>query len=221
MRRVILVTGPPCAGKTTHVRQHAQPGDQVLDQDVLGARRMNQAMAALPAMTDGTAWVIRCAPGPRARRALAQRIGATELVHLVQPEPTLIHRAARRPNPRRHIAAVAKWFAAERADRAPRVRRGSEKLSSTARGYGAEHRRARSKALKDLRRNDGQACARCGQPMWHADAALLDLDHTDDRTGYRGLAHRGCNRRAGQAVAAGRRRRAPAPAVASPRSRAW
>lgn len=37
--------------------------------------------------------------------------------------------------------------------------------------------------------------------MWLSDTARLDLDHTEDRQGYQGLAHRGCNRRAGQAKA--------------------
>jgi hypothetical protein len=30
-----VVTGPPCAGKTTYVRQHALPGDTVIDFDAL------------------------------------------------------------------------------------------------------------------------------------------------------------------------------------------
>lgn len=75
------------------------------------------------------------------------------------------------------------------------------KLSTAQRGYGSQHRQARIAALGDLRQYDGQPCARCGQPMWHADAAMLDLDHTEGRDGYRGLAHRSCNRRAGQAKA--------------------
>jgi hypothetical protein len=73
--------------------------------------------------------------------------------------------------------------------------------TTTQRGYGATHKQARAAALADLQRYDGQPCHHCGKPMWHATAALLDLDHTDDRTAYRGLAHRGCNRRAGQAKA--------------------
>jgi hypothetical protein len=222
MRRVILVTGPPCAGKTTHVRQHAQPGDLVLDQDAIGARRMNAALAQVAAMTEGTAWVIRCAPGPTARRALAQQVGATERVHLVEPEPTLVHRAARRPHPRRHIAAVAQWFVREREDRAPSVSRARSKRGTTERGYGWTHQKARQRAVRDLR--DGQPCPRCGQAMWRSQAKLLDLDHTDDRAGYRGLAHRACNRRAGQAVGArqrvGTRRAAPAPPSVV-RSRNW
>ena len=69
MRRVILVAGPPCSGKTTYVTQRAKPGDLVLDQDAIGAAAMRQGLAKVAAMTDGTAWVIRCSPGPTQRQA--------------------------------------------------------------------------------------------------------------------------------------------------------
>lgn len=32
---VTVVTGPPCSGKSTYVRQHAKPGDIVIDFDVM------------------------------------------------------------------------------------------------------------------------------------------------------------------------------------------
>ncbi|GAB1642546.1 endonuclease domain-containing protein [Krasilnikovia sp. MM14-A1259] len=89
-------------------------------------------------------------------------------------------------------------------------------LSTTQRGYGIGHKRARLAALEHLRHHDGQPCHHCGKPMWHAYAARLDLDHTDDRTGYRGLAHASCNRRAGQAK--GMRART---VVTRQRSRNW
>lgn len=80
---------------------------------------------------------------------------------------------------------------------------GRRGLTTTQRGYDWRHRRARALALDHL--VDGQPCARCGQPMYRAEAAHLDLDHTDDRSTYRGLAHRSCNRRAGQAKAQAQR----------------
>ena len=58
------------------------------------------------------------------------------------------------------------------------------------------HKTLRKRLLADLTRRPGQPCARCGLPMYVAQ--LLDLDHTDDRTGYLGLSHRACNRRDGQ-----------------------
>lgn len=62
--------------------------------------------------------------------------------------------------------------------------------STTERGYTAEHQRRRAEALADWQ--DGDPCARCNSPMLHG--TPVDLDHTDDRTGYLGLSHRACNR---------------------------
>lgn len=76
--------------------------------------------------------------------------------------------------------------------------------TTTQRGYGWAHQQARTHALH--RMVDGQPCTRCAQPMYRSEAQLLDLDHTEDRTTYQGLAHRACNRRAGQAKAQARRR---------------
>ena len=58
--------------------------------------------------------------------------------------------------------------------------------------YGAQHRALRQ-ALLPLA--PGSPCTRCGRTLTVDD--LVDLDHTDDRTGYLGWAHASCNRRAG------------------------
>lgn len=64
----------------------------------------------------------------------------------------------------------------------------------TQRGYGADHARLRAR-WAPLVATGLVACTRChlligpGEP-WH-------LDHTDDRTGYRGPSHARCNVSAG------------------------
>jgi len=68
--------------------------------------------------------------------------------------------------------------------------------NTTQRGYGAQHQQLRATLMAELRRNPGQPCHRCGQPMW-PDRQAIDLGHTDDRTGYHGLEHASCNRSAG------------------------
>ncbi len=77
---------------------------------------------------------------------------------------------------------------------ATRVRRSSATRGKTNTG---PHKTLRKRLLADLARRPSQPCARCGLPMYPGQA--LDLDHTDDRTGYLGLSHRACNRRAGSA----------------------
>jgi hypothetical protein len=62
--------------------------------------------------------------------------------------------------------------------------------TATERGYGAEHKRERAKWKPMVDRGEIDCCL-CGDPIepgsaWH-------LDHTPDRTSYRGAAHASCN----------------------------
>lgn len=129
---VILVAGPPCAGKTTWCqpppRGHGQPGDLVLDRDVMGSRAYARALKELPTWP-GRALVIACLPGVERRAAYAAQFGATDVVLLAPPTRVLMQRARQRPDPARHVAAVQAWLDQERrlvrasagADPAPEV----------------------------------------------------------------------------------------------------
>lgn len=66
--------------------------------------------------------------------------------------------------------------------------------------YGGDHEAIRRANLPYAY---GTPCGRCGRPMLPGQP--LDLDHNDDRTGYRGFAHARCNRSAGGRLGAQRR----------------
>lgn len=68
--------------------------------------------------------------------------------------------------------------------------------STTARGYGYDHQKLREALLPGAY---GQPCHHCTELMLPGQD--LDLDHSDDRTAYRGMAHATCNRQAGSAKA--------------------
>jgi len=170
-RRVVLITGPPCAGKTTYAVQHAALGERILDQDKLGARTMRDQLAQL-GQHNGTVWIIRCAPGPTARAQLVRDLGATEHVHLALPKDEAIARAVHRPDRRRHIAAIGKWYAAEAADAPPahRAGHGGRTQADLAR-RGGRYR----KAKQDLHAATDM-CWLCG----HAGARELDHEPSLD-----------------------------------------
>jgi hypothetical protein len=69
--------------------------------------------------------------------------------------------------------------------------------TTTRKGLGWIHQQARKRALAAM--PEGQPCARCGRPMYHAQQ--LDLDHFPGRmfggTQEMRLSHARCNRRAG------------------------
>jgi len=62
--------------------------------------------------------------------------------------------------------------------------------TSTQRGYGTKHINERAKWARIIARTP-VSCARCHGPITSADE--WQLDHNDDRTGYLGPSHKGCN----------------------------
>ncbi len=76
--------------------------------------------------------------------------------------------------------------------------------TTSQRGYGSEHRAERERWRPLVKAGEAQCAAiACLKPNRHiAPGDAWDLDHNDDRTGYRGPAHAGCNRSAGGVTAA-------------------
>lgn len=123
--KVTVVCGPPCAGKTTWVREHAQPGDLIVDYDDiarrLGSRRdhghhpsfhkpieatIARAIAGIRRGRHERAWIIRS--GVERARLLARDLDGT-LVLLNPPDDVLTARANERRDPQATLRAIAEW----------------------------------------------------------------------------------------------------------------
>lgn len=115
---IYVVTGPPCVGKSTWVRERAAPGDVVVDLDrialaitaegtahheydfrIRGYARIVRRTAVQVAIVHsriGTSYVIDARPGTRARRAYKQAMA--QFINLDAPTSVLLARAqAERP----------------------------------------------------------------------------------------------------------------------------
>ncbi|HYN37221.1 MAG TPA: AAA family ATPase [Actinomycetota bacterium] len=128
---VVLVAGPPCSGKSTYVRDHARPGDLVLDWD-----RLNEAVslepngdprnrslswyantlfdAALAKLENDPekiekAWVVSCAPTPESRRKFEHRFNATVVVMETTKAECQKRLPADRPYRRALQLAIEAW----------------------------------------------------------------------------------------------------------------
>ena len=137
---VVLVCGPPAAGKTAYVQQHRQAGDTVIDLDECEVRYggrpwdteitiLHKAMAyratmirGLAEKRKGTAYLIVGAPTADEHKEWKAALGAVTVVVIATPEAECIARIKADPA-RAHaredlIVAVRKWWRAYKPARA-------------------------------------------------------------------------------------------------------
>jgi hypothetical protein len=123
-----VITGPPCSGKTSYLRQHAQPGDIVIDFDVLAqalgspdthehpdpiryvttvARRAAVDAAVRQHVTKGAVvWIVDSSPGER-RTQLYEDAGAEWVTLSVDRDE--LHRRAHAERPKRWHKIIDEW----------------------------------------------------------------------------------------------------------------
>lgn len=212
-----VVIGPPAAGKTTYVAEHAKPGDVRIDLDHLAstlagvdvdnheheahiltiAKAARQAAIDAAMKQDCTVWLIHTKPTPKQLDEY-QAQGAT--IHEINPGKDIVMKRCKTERPKGALFAAAKWY-----DNKPK-----DMKSTHERGYGHQHQKQRRKLMAQLK--DGTPCPECGKPMYKTaaknfDGAALEADHgpgsalkyaeNKQTTKATRLLHRTCNRSGG------------------------
>lgn len=128
--RVKLVCGPPAAGKTTYVRNHARADDIIIDLDVIAEdhgvgrvrednvlltllRRRNDRLAALAREPrERMAWVIINAPTQQLRKWWCSMLGvaAEDMVLLLPARGELQRRVHNDPSRKAHVDQHLMWI---------------------------------------------------------------------------------------------------------------
>ena len=215
MANVTVVTGPPAAGKTTHVRQHAQSGDVIIDFDHLANALSGQdednhdheahiqavtkaaRQAALDAAIKASArtWLIHAMPSEKQQADYTAR--GAEII-TIDPGKDTVMKRIKAERPERMAKAAGQWYA--------RQAKPKKLKSTTERGYGWKHQKQRERLMRAHR--DGTPCSHCGKPMYrdpdkNFDGAELEAQHVDPLANYDNklaaplaseLMHRFCNR---------------------------
>jgi dephospho-CoA kinase len=95
---ITIVTGPPCSGKSTYIREHAKAGDIVIDMDRLALALTAEDTKPFE-YSDKVRKIARAARGAAVREALAIAQGERYLgVYIIHTDPSadqrMMYRAA-------------------------------------------------------------------------------------------------------------------------------
>ncbi|MGO3084253.1 hypothetical protein [Ancrocorticia populi] len=218
-----IVTGPPAAGKSTYIREHATPGAIRIDYDLLAnvfagiepanhehpshikavttAARSAAIAKAEELSRDHEVWIIHSTLSEK-RANHYRELGAR--IHIVDPGKDIVMTRCKRERPKRMLAIAAKWYDQDLDYLIPKSRK-----STTQRGYGYSHQKDRERLL--YRHVDSTACWWCGQPMYRdrtknpdynplskdPASGALHADHSNPNGQADRLLHERCNKSRG------------------------
>jgi hypothetical protein len=203
-----VITGPPAAGKSTWVREHATHGDIVIDYDLLAntltvpdptgsdhdhtAAVKAVAKAARKAaidkaltLTDSDTYLIHSTPSPTLLRYYRDR--GAEII-TVDPGIDVVMARARKERPWWMQPVIKRWYDDQAATTTTvTVKTPAKPERNKNRELGRSHRNERAALIRAHR--DGSPCWWCNRPMYRNptanwDGRPLNADHTVSRADY-------------------------------------
>lgn len=109
-----LITGPPASGKSTYVRDHAKPGDAIIDLDLLDGDSVLRAALEESLHLRGSqrdVWVTRTLPDHADRKGFAEYIKADSVITLNDASEEELHaRLEGSPDAESRREGIRRWF---------------------------------------------------------------------------------------------------------------